>query len=103
MRIVLTLVMLLAATAALADEQQGKRVFDHICVYCHGPGVWGTNRLAKRYDKDHALLESRTDLSVQAIRTIVRVGVGSMPPMRRTEVSDADLDAVAAYLTGKSR
>lgn len=98
------LVLLLAAEAAFAEqEQQGKRVFDHICVYCHGPGVWGTNRLAKRYDKDHALLESRTDLSPQAIRTIVRVGVGSMPPMRRTEVSDADLDAVAAYLTRKSR
>ena len=103
MRVALTLVLLLAAGAALADEQRGKQVFDHICVYCHGPGVWGTNRLAKRYDKDHALLESRTDLSVQAIRTIVRVGVGSMPPMRRTEVSDADLDAVAAYLTRKSR
>ena len=103
MRSVLALILFLAAGAVLADEQQGKRVFDHICIYCHGPGVWGTNRLAKRYDKDHALLESRTDLSVQAIRTIVRVGVGSMPPMRRTEISDADLDAVAAYLTRKTR
>jgi (+)-pinoresinol hydroxylase len=102
MRIALTLVLLLTAGSALADEDQGKRVFGHICVHCHGPGFWGTNRLAKRYDKDHALLESRTDLSAQAIRTIVRTGVGSMPPMRRTEVSDADLDAVAAYLTRKS-
>jgi (+)-pinoresinol hydroxylase len=104
MRIVALLVLLLASGTALADqEQQGKRVFDHICVYCHSPGVWGTNRLAKRHDKDHALLESRTDLSPQAIRASVRAGVGSMPPMRRTEVSDADLDAVAAYLTRKSR
>ena len=99
----MSLVLLLVAGSAFGDEQQGKRVFDHICVYCHGPGVWGTNRLAKRYDKDHALLESRTDLSAEAIRAIVRAGVGSMPPMRRTEVSDADLDAVAAYLTRKSR
>jgi len=110
MRALLALALLSAAGGAQAaepvlsaQEQQGKRVFDHICVYCHGPGVWGTNRLARRYDKDHALLESRTDLSAQAVRTIVRVGLGSMPPMRRTEVSDADLDAVAAYLTRKSR
>jgi mono/diheme cytochrome c family protein len=101
---ILALVLLALAGPAFADQQeQGKRVFDHICVYCHGPGVWGTNRLAKRYDKDHALLESHTDLSADAIRAIVRKGVGSMPPMRRTEVSDADLDAVAAYLTRKSR
>jgi mono/diheme cytochrome c family protein len=82
-----------------AQEAQGKRAYDHICIYCHGPGVWGTNRLAKRLDKDHALLEKRTDLPASAIRAIVRSGVGSMPPMRRTEISDADLDAIAAYLT----
>jgi hypothetical protein len=29
----------------------------------------------------------------------VRVGIGSMPPLRKTEVSDSDLDAVIAYLT----
>ena len=101
---ILAFALLALAGPVFADQQeQGKRVFDHICVYCHGPGVWGTNRLAKRYDKDHALLESRADLSAGAIRAIVRAGVGSMPPMRRTEVSDADLDAVAVYLTRKSR
>ena len=103
MRLALTFALLLAAGGALADEDPGKKVFDHICVHCHGPGFWGTLRLAKRYDQDHALLESHTDLSAQAIKTMVRAGVGSMPPMRRTEVSDADLDAVAAYLTRKSR
>jgi (+)-pinoresinol hydroxylase len=97
-----------AATAAAdeavlsAQEQEGKRLFDHICVYCHGPGLWAANRLAKRIDKDHALLENRTDLPAAAIAAVVRNGVGSMPPMRKTELSDSDVRAIAAYLTRHS-
>jgi mono/diheme cytochrome c family protein len=98
--------MLLAGAVAMADEAplspqelQGKHAYDRICVYCHGPGLWGANLLAKRLGKDHALLETRTDLPAPAIRAIVRSGVGSMPPMRKTELSDSDVDAIAAYLT----
>jgi cytochrome c5 len=93
-----------ADDAALTpQQQQGKRAYNHICVYCHSPGVWGTNRLSKRMDKEHALLENRTDLSAGAVQTIVRTGIGSMPPLRKTELSDADLAAVAAYLTRQAR
>ncbi len=104
------LAFVLGAATATADdsggpaqEQQGKRLFNHICVHCHGPGFWGTNRLAKRMDKEHALLENRTDLSADAIRAIVRNGIGSMPPLRKTELSDSDVAAIAAYLTRKDR
>jgi len=107
---ILASVLILAAGAASADEpsltpqqQQGKRLYDHICVYCHSPGVWGTNRLAKRMDKEHAVLENRTDLSAGAIRTIVRTGIGSMPPLRKSELTDADVSAIAAYLTRQNR
>lgn len=93
-----------ADDAALTPQQeQGRRAYNHICVYCHSPGVWGTNRLAKRVDKDHAVLENRTDLSAEVIQTVVRTGIGSMPPLRKSELSDADLAAVAAYLTRKPR
>ena len=93
-----------AADGALTSQQErGKRAYDHICVYCHGPGVWGTNRLSKRMDKEHAVLENRTDLSAAVIQTIVRTGIGSMPPLRKSELPDADLAAVAAYLTRKPR
>jgi mono/diheme cytochrome c family protein len=102
--LLLTCGVAVAEEASLtAQELQGKRAYDHICVYCHGPGVWGTNRLGKRLDKEHALLENRTDMPAPAIRAIVRSGVGSMPPMRRTELSDSDLDAIAAYLTRHGR
>jgi mono/diheme cytochrome c family protein len=103
---ILALAALGAGTASAdeaSQEQQGKRLFNHTCVYCHGPGVWGTNRLAKRLDKEHALLENRTDLAPEGIRAIVRNGIGSMPPLRKTELSDADVEAIAAYLTRKNR
>jgi mono/diheme cytochrome c family protein len=86
-----------------AQEQQGKILYGRNCIYCHGPGLWATNRIARRLDKDHALLENRTDLSAEGVRAIVRSGVGSMPPLRKTELSDADVDAIAAYLTRKAR
>jgi mono/diheme cytochrome c family protein len=96
-------VVFAAEEAALsAQEQQGKLLYGRTCIYCHGPGLWATNRIAKRLDKDHAL-ENRTDLSLDGIRAIVRSGVGSMPPLRKTELSDADVDAIAAYLTRKAR
>ena len=100
----------LAAAGAGADEpsltpqqQQGKRLYNHLCVYCHSPGVWGTNRLSKRMDKEHAVLEDRADLSADAIQTIVRTGIGSMPPLRKSELTDADVSAIAAYLTRQNR
>lgn len=103
---VLAAAAVLLTNAALADEPSvahGKRAYSAICIYCHGPGMWGTNKLAKRLDKAHALLESRTDLTAEQIEAVVRNGLGSMPPMRRTEVSDDDLSAIAAYLTRKER
>jgi len=105
-------IMALAVAASLAtaddaaltpQQQQGKRAYNHICVYCHSPGVWGTNRLSKRMDKEHAVLENRTDLSAAMVQTVVRTGTGSMPPLRKSELSDADLAAVAAYLTRQNR
>jgi cytochrome c5 len=104
------LTLSLAAGVVSADEpsltpqqQQGKRLYNHICVYCHSAGVWGTNRLSKRVDKEHAVLENRIDLSAGTIQTIVRTGIGSMPPLRKTELSDADVSAIAAYLTRQNR
>jgi mono/diheme cytochrome c family protein len=84
-------------------QEHGKQAYYRACMPCHGPGLWGTNRLARRLDKDHALLESRTDLTPEIIRAAVRLGLGSMPPYRRTEVSDADVQAIAAYLTRGNR
>ena len=92
-----------AVAAALSPLQaRGQKVFDIKCLPCHGPGVWGTNALARRMDRDKAELARRTDLNAVMIKTLMRSGIGSMPPIRRTEVPDADADAIAAYLTRNS-
>ena len=94
--------------------QQGKAVYDQWCLGCHAPmggmsGAFGfppagTNRLQQRYkDAVPAALEDRVDLKPDLIRTVVRQGMPIMPPLRKTEVTDAELDAVIAYLTLKKR
>ena len=91
-----------------AQLAQGKQVYDYWCLPCHGPGLGlpgfaelpGTQQLRIKY-RDSAvspLLEERTDLVPDFVKVIVRQGVSFMPQFRKTEISDSDLDALAAYL-----
>jgi mono/diheme cytochrome c family protein len=89
------------------DVAHGKEVFEHYCKPCHGEGrgddgaplLPGTHALTLKYrGQKPGLLEERTDLPPELIKAFVRSGIASMPPFRKTEVTDADLDAVAAYL-----
>ena len=80
----------------------GRDLYQYSCAICHGrgPGNPGTVALQAKYGgKSPALLEDRTDLTASGVRFFVRRGVSIMPFFRKTEVSDADLDAIAAYLT----
>jgi (+)-pinoresinol hydroxylase len=100
-------VMLAGPAFAAPDQAQidrGHKVFDKWCFPCHGTGIGkpGTDSLAARGQKP-AVLEERTDLTAPAIKTFVRHGVLYMPMFRKTEVSDADLDAIAAYLTRNNK
>lgn len=95
---------LTASMAALAQDgasERGKEVFDYWCAACHGdgPGRPGTAALQALYGgQKPALLEERTDLVPELTRSFVRNGVSIMPFFRKTEISDADLEALAAYL-----
>ena len=76
-------------------------MFDKWCAPCHGdgPGKPGTSALQALYKGTKpALLEERTDLVPQLTKTFVRTGVSIMPFFRKTEITDAELDALAAYL-----
>lgn len=91
---------------AKPGEPRGWVQFQRDCSVCHGtgPAKPGTRALRTKYQgKLPALLEQRTDLTPVYIKYIVRHGVSVMPPFRKTEVSDQDIDAIAAYLTRKRR
>ncbi len=92
---------------AAPDESQverGQRVYQKWCFPCHGPGADkpGTIALEARGVKPGAL-EERANLTAPSIRTFVRRGVLFMPTFRKTEISDTDLDALAAYLTRNNK
>jgi len=91
-----------AALAQTAAETNGKAVFDKWCAPCHDPGVIhpGTNALTVKYQgvKPGVLLEW-TDLQPETVRYLVRHGISVMPQFRKTEISDADLDALAKFLS----
>jgi mono/diheme cytochrome c family protein len=94
-----------AAQAADANER-GRQIFEYWCAPCHAPGPRhpGTQALEALYrGAKPAALEQRTDLVPSLTETFVRTGVSVMPPFRKTEISDADLAALAAYLAPRAR
>jgi mono/diheme cytochrome c family protein len=113
--VALTVACLAAAGVARAQQPdrsaqltQGKQVYDYWCLPCHGPGLGlpgfnalpGTQQLQIKYRGTNIspLLEERTDLVPDFVKVIVRQGVSYMPQFRKTEISDAELEALAAYL-----
>jgi mono/diheme cytochrome c family protein len=101
-----------AATVVPGTVAQGKAVFTKTCTPCHGAAhsdmgramLPGTDALRIKYKGQlPALLEQRTDLTPEVIRTFVRRGTWSMPPFRKTEISDAEIDAVSAYIADAAR
>ena len=109
MRLTCIVLVLLGATlaprAAAAQEpaaERGRQVYEKWCTPCHGAGEGkpGTIAAAALYKGSKpAVLAERIDLTAAGIKMAVRAGVFVMPRFRKTEVTDADLDAIVAYLT----
>jgi mono/diheme cytochrome c family protein len=84
-----------------AAQEKAPAAYEKWCTPCHapGPGHPGTQSLQLKYNNSlPAALEERTDLTPEIVKTMVRQGVLMMAPFRKTEVSDAELEAIAAYL-----
>ena len=83
--------------------ERGAAVFNNWCSACHSRGPHnapGTASLQNKYQGSvPAALEDRRDRTPDLVKFFVRNGVAMMAPLRKTEVSDADLEALAAYLT----
>ena len=103
--VVLTSAFVMAANTTTAQESsvsQGEVVYMARCEYCHGDGPQkgGTMMLQRRYQGSRpAVLHQRTDLVAEYVRAIVRTNTPGMTPIRITEVSEQELDALIAYLT----
>jgi mono/diheme cytochrome c family protein len=85
------------------EVERGAAVFNNWCSACHARGpanAPGTTSLQFKYQGAlPAALEDRKDLTEDLVKFFVRNGVATMPQFRKTEVGDADLAALAAYLT----
>lgn len=94
------------ATVSGEGQPKGYVQYQDYCSMCHGegPGRPGTMALEAKYKGAlPALLADRTDLTPQLIKMYVRQGISIMPIFRKTEISDADLEAIAAYLTRNNK
>jgi (+)-pinoresinol hydroxylase len=84
----------------------GRAVYTKWCAPCHDPGVThpGTHALTVKYQgvKSGVLLEWK-DLTPDTVKYLVRHGISVMPPFRKTEISDHELDALAEFLSRNTR
>jgi mono/diheme cytochrome c family protein len=89
-----------ALAAAQPFRSPGEQIFFKWCSDCHStPTGSGTMALERKYKgTPSAILEQRDDLQADYVKAAVRNGISFMPSFRKTEISDAELDQVAAYL-----
>jgi mono/diheme cytochrome c family protein len=91
-----------APPPARPSPAAGKAVFEKRCAACHAadPKLAGTLALQTKYGGEiPAALEQRTDLTPETVALFVRNGVAWMAPYRKTEISDAELADLGAYLS----
>ena len=69
------------------------------CSMCHRQMGMGTVILARRMEPKLAMLEARDDLTPEFVTAAARQGIGNMPRIGLGEVSDTQLERIAAYLS----
>ena len=97
------LLAVLPAFAAAPDvaAPDGAAVYTKWCAPCHAPGIThpGTHALQAKYKGDwKGVLTEWKGLTPDYVRQTVRKGISVMPHFRKTEISDAELDALAHYV-----
>lgn len=84
-------------------QPSGYVEYEKYCSSCHAAGPEdrpGATALQAKYNGQlPALLSERTDLVADYVKYVVRNGISIMPRARKTEISDAELDVIVAYLT----
>lgn len=85
------------------SSDQGEALFGRECAFCHVGKSTGALMLGRRLGKENADLTKRTDLEADYVKAVVRNGLVNMPPFSRVELTDAEVDAIAVYLTRNSK
>ena len=86
--------------AAAAQIERGGKVYRNWCAECHNERGFVTFTFQQRYQGAiPAVLDQRRDLTREVVGYFVRNGVSYMPFFRKTEITDAQLDDLSAYLT----
>ncbi|MEN9705629.1 MAG: Cytochrome c6 [Pseudomonadota bacterium] len=95
------------AQSSPPSAERGRSLFQQKCQPCHGTEpsdmghamLPGTDALRIKYRGAlPAAIEQRKDLTPEAIKVYVRRGTWSMPPFRKTELSDGDIADIAAWI-----
>lgn len=87
---------------ARGSLERGRHLFSYWCASCHAAGHEhpGTEALNHKYgEKEPPELDRRKDLTPNLVKYYVRTGVSDMPFFRKAEISDADLNDIATYLS----
>lgn len=87
----------------LKTTMDGKDLFSNRCGACHLAFGMGTNLITKQQlamgrPPEMGLLANRDDLTADYVKSVARMGKGAMPRQTRVDVTDAELDKIAAYL-----
>jgi mono/diheme cytochrome c family protein len=95
-----------AAFAAHVPQRYaaGQVVYEYWCAACHDPGIThpGTHALMVKYPgggRATGVITEWTDLPATYVSYMVRHGMSVMPQFRKTEITDGELAALAAYLS----
>jgi mono/diheme cytochrome c family protein len=100
-----------AFAADAAQLAMGKEKFDYWCGTCHagdareaGRFLPGTASLNAKYNGSRpGALVDRTDLLPPFVELVIRKGMEGMPFFRKTEISDAEMQAIAVYLSRNTK
>lgn len=97
----------MAAGDRLHTTMSGEDLFSNRCGTCHLDWGMGTNLITKQQvalgrPPSMGLLTNRDDLTADYVKSVVRMGKNAMPRQTRVDVTDAELDKIAAYL-GKGK